>query len=60
MSSRGTETFEKDCDQEFSPPNAIVWSEIPVSGTEKAMAFHAAVSDHDMEPDERASRASAT
>ena len=36
----------------FSPPNAVVWSEIPVTDMEKAMAFYAAVFDYDMKLDE--------
>lgn len=37
----------------FSPPNAVVWSEIPVTDMKKAMAFYEAVFDYDMKLDER-------
>ncbi len=36
----------------FSPPNAVVWSEIPVRDMKKAMAFYEAVFDYDMQLDE--------
>ncbi len=32
----------------FNPPNAVVWSEIPVSDMEKAIAFYAAVFHYEM------------